>query len=287
LPQVPSTQFMSLHLWNVEEYHQLLKARLVGTSSPCELIAGQVVSQSALPSMHHVRWVRQLKAMLQYRLGTRALVRSQKPVILGRQSEPCPDLVVVKGDAARYRYHNPTPVEIVLMIEVSDGKLVWDCGLKAIEYAQGGIQDYWVFDLSREQIHIFRDPLHGRYRTRFVINTSEKITLKAFPEIGLRFSPPKTLYFLTRQLAGRHRHASQSWTLLPEKTSTQKAQALGWPHESVPRQPIEITTLEWAKRLSHPSEALPVAPRASTSATQGQAIAPAQVLSSNSGKGGK
>jgi Uma2 family endonuclease len=259
LPQVPSTQSMQPYSWKVEEYHQLVKARLVGTSTPCELIAGQVVPKSVIPSMEHIRWVRQLKAMLQYRLGSRALVRSQKPVILGQYSEPCPDVAVVIGDAARYRYHNPTPVEIALLIEVSDGELIWDCGFKAMEYAQGGVQDYWVCDLSREQIHIFRDPLHGLYRTRFVIDTAEKLTLKAFPEISLRLSPPKTLYFLTRQLSGRYCQASQSWTLLPELAKKAKDQELQSEPANV-RRP-DLDQLEWVKRVPEPPESLPLFPR--------------------------
>lgn len=205
--KVASTQKPQIHTWTVEEYRQLVKARLVGTNQPSELIAGQIIRQEPpLQSVDHGSTIKLIKAVLQRRIGERAALRSQQPITLGRYSEPKPDLVVVTGDAAKYRYHNPTPAEIALVLEVNDGVLAIDCGLKAIEYAQAGIQDYWVLDMKRWQLHVFRDIDKGRYQSRLVFNQDQSISPLAFPDIDVELRDPNALFFITRNLGGHQKH---------------------------------------------------------------------------------
>jgi Uma2 family endonuclease len=214
---VASTRESQIHSWTVEEYHQLIKARLLGVNEPTELIAGQVIRQNPLPTAGHSSGIKLLQAMLQRRLGDRALVRSQRPVILGKYSEPKPDLAIVTGDASKYRYHNPTPVDIALILEVNDGDLAIDCEVKASEYAQAGLQDYWVLDLKRWQLNVFRDIAVGQYQTRWVLNQGDQVSPLAFSDVRLGLRDPATLYFLTRRLQGRNRHP---WSVTPLRVMT-------------------------------------------------------------------
>jgi Uma2 family endonuclease len=207
-----STHAPHRHFWTVEEYHQLIKTRVVGVNQPTELLAGQIIRRSLLQNKDHVASIQCLHRMLQWRLGDRArtdpsvVALSQQPVILGRYSELVPDIAVVVGEASRYANHHPNPVEIQLILEVTEGPLLMDGWLKAIEYAEAGIQDYWVLDLNRVQLHVFRELGYGHYRQRLVLNQGDTITPLAFPDLQFRLREPLPLYYLTRKFKGHSHH---------------------------------------------------------------------------------
>ena len=54
------------------------------------------------------------------RLGERVLVGVQDPVTLGEQSEPQPDIAILRPRADDYRSAHPCPEDAFLVIEVSD-----------------------------------------------------------------------------------------------------------------------------------------------------------------------
>ena len=231
-PVVASTQVPLSHLWTVEEYHQLVKAQLVGVNEPAELIAGQIIRFAPAYQVCHARNLRRLGAMLQRCVGARAQVRSHLPITLDLHSEPRPDLAVVQGDAARFRYHNPGPEEIALLLEVAAAQLSFAGGLKAKAYAQAGIQDYWILDAYRTQLHIFRDPAPSGYQQRRVLQAGDAISPLAFQDTVASLQSAVPVYFLTRRLRGRQ---SQVGNRLP-LTITRH------PHRTVPERSSPVET---------------------------------------------
>ncbi|MEM9161812.1 MAG: Uma2 family endonuclease [Cyanobacteria bacterium P01_F01_bin.4] len=193
-----SCQSNAPYLWSVTEYHQLIKNRLIGVQGPTELISGRILYPSWPQQSIHQAVVQQFRLSLKAKLGNRVLVRSQQPVLLGTDSEPKPDIAVVLGGGARYEHHMPTPVEIALIIEVTDGDLVVDSYLKAIEYAEAGIPDYWVFDISRQQLYVFRDICNGAYRETSALGVGKRISPLWFPELSLTICRPMQRHLLTR-----------------------------------------------------------------------------------------
>jgi Uma2 family endonuclease len=61
---------------------------------------------------------------------------------------------------------NAHPSAAVLVMEVADSTLAFDCGPKAALYAQAGIPDYWVLNLPVRVLLVHRDPdpMTGTYR---------------------------------------------------------------------------------------------------------------------------
>lgn len=57
-----------------------------------------------------------------------------------------------------------------------------DLDLKAFIYATAGIREYWVVDLSANQMIVFRDPQNSQYTTKQTIRQGV-IRPLAFPEI--------------------------------------------------------------------------------------------------------
>ena len=91
-------------------------------------------------------------------MGEQILVRLQDPIQLDTYSEPEPDIAVVHPQSNFYADHHPTPEEIYLIIEIADTTINRDLGIKANLYAAAGIADYWVFNVTTQQLHVFRDP---------------------------------------------------------------------------------------------------------------------------------
>lgn len=84
-------------------------------------------------------------------------VRTENPLILGRSTDPVPDLAVVTGSVRDYAQSHPTTA--VLIVEISDTSLDYDLGDKASLYASVAIADYWVVDLVNRQLVVMRDPV--------------------------------------------------------------------------------------------------------------------------------
>ena len=92
------------------------------------------------------------------------------PITISSQdSEPEPDLVIVLGPDTRYDDNQPTPRDILLIVEVSDSSLEEDRGEKLQSYAAARIPFYWVVNLRANVIEVYTLPRGGRnptYRSR-------------------------------------------------------------------------------------------------------------------------
>lgn len=157
-----------LRLWTVAEYHRMVETGVLASDEPVELVAGQILRMSPQKTPHATA-VTLTRLLLEKLLGEQVLVRTQLPVTLSDRSEPEPDVAVVIADPLRYLDHHPLPAEIYLIIEIADTTLNKDCVLKAKDYAQFGIQDYWVLDLNQRQLHVFRDPTSASYQKQTVL----------------------------------------------------------------------------------------------------------------------
>jgi Uma2 family endonuclease len=99
-------------------------------------------------------------------------------------SAPEPDIAwVVHRDYSRGR---PTPPDVLLIIEVAESSLKYDCGEKAELYAEAGIADYWVVNLPERSIEVRRDPAAGRYRSLQTCQGEQEIRPLALPDVVLR-----------------------------------------------------------------------------------------------------
>jgi Uma2 family endonuclease len=170
---------------SVQDYHRMAEVGVLDES--VELLAGQIFYKM-LKGTAHSASVKRLEKLLERQLGETVLVRLQDPVRLDDFSEPEPDLALVCFDSEFYDDHHPTPAEIFLIIEVADKTLSRDLGMKATLYAQAGITDYWVLDVSNRQLHIFRDPQADSYQSQLILREQGCISLLAFPECVINAS---------------------------------------------------------------------------------------------------
>ncbi len=140
-----------------EEYHRAAEAGLFGSDERLELLHGEVFIKMSPQLRPHASAILACGQALTDAFGEGFHVQQQLPIRIQNESEPEPDIAVVTGSWRDYADH-PTPVDIRLIVEVSDSTLNADRGRKAALYAEAGIADYWVLNLISRRVESHREP---------------------------------------------------------------------------------------------------------------------------------
>lgn len=141
--------------FSVEQYHRMIESGALGENDRVELLDGWVVEKMAKGPEHEYA-TGEAQALLQKGLPADWHIRNQAPVTLA-ESEPEPDLSIVRGGRADYKDHHPGPEDITLVVEVADTTLATDRS-KAKIYARAGIPEYWIVNLSERTLEVHTDP---------------------------------------------------------------------------------------------------------------------------------
>jgi Uma2 family endonuclease len=166
----------------LEQYHRMVDA---GIWDDChvELLNGVVVEMSP-EGMPHASRSTTTSEYLRDVLGRQVQIRDGHPITLPSGSEPEPDIAIVQRVEDNYLSHHPYPENIFWIIEYSNSSLDKDLGVKAALYASEGIPEYWVINLKKNILIVFRDPVDGKYQSRqeFITGSINPLT---FPEVAI------------------------------------------------------------------------------------------------------
>jgi len=141
----------------IEQYHAIIQAGILTDDDSVELLEGWLVFKMPKNPPHRVT-TRLVRTALENILPSGWYVDSQEPITLSN-SEPEPDIVVVRGDTRQYLDRHPGAEDIALIIEVSDTTLQRDRNVKKRIYARAGISVYWIVNLVEEQVEVYSQPL--------------------------------------------------------------------------------------------------------------------------------
>jgi Uma2 family endonuclease len=154
--------WITRHRITVDEYHRMYEVGILPPDARVELIEGEIIDM-APTGMDHGSIVLQLNHRLVSAAGDFALVLPQSAVRLSDISEPQPDFTLLRPPIRAYRKKVPTAGDALLVIEVSDSNLRYDLKVKKPLYAKYGIPEYWLIDVSAQQLRFFRTPKMGQY----------------------------------------------------------------------------------------------------------------------------
>ena len=146
----------SLRRFSVEEYHQMIQAGILDENDNAELIEGYVVNKMSRNPPHDSA-IRILSKHLERMLPPGWDYRGQSAITLS-DSEPEPDLAVVRGDERTYGTRHPGAADTGFVVEVSDSTLAWDRSEKARIYARAGIETYWIVNLVDRRLEVHTGP---------------------------------------------------------------------------------------------------------------------------------
>ncbi|MDF0555148.1 Uma2 family endonuclease [Kamptonema sp. UHCC 0994] len=173
-----------LRLWTVDEYHQMIETGILDEDDRVELLEGQIIEMSPqLPP--HAATTQCSANYLSNLLTDLAYIRIQSPITLRPNSEPEPDIAVVRIVANQYFDHHPTPDEIFLVVEVANTSLAKDRRQKVRTYANANIFEYWILDVNERQVYVFREPGNDTYQQEIILNEEAIFSMVAFPEIAV------------------------------------------------------------------------------------------------------
>jgi Uma2 family endonuclease len=174
-------------LFTRAEYYRMAEVGILGEDDRVELIRGEIVQMSPI-GRRHSAFVGNLTQLLAVRLAGRAFVWVQNPIVLTEDTEPQPDLAVLRRRPVPYKEREACAEDALLLIEVADSSLAYDRSIKLQLYAEAGIPEYWVVDCTAEAVEVHRNPGPDGYRDVTRLAGAAPLTLHAFPDVELTTS---------------------------------------------------------------------------------------------------
>lgn len=174
----------TLAKWSVEDYHRMIEVGILAERQ-VELISGEIVEVAPEGPLH--RFINVTAAdYLRQLLQGRARVYEAHPVTLS-DSEPEPDIAIVRLPDRRYLSRHPYPDDIYWLIEIADSTLARDLDKKKKAYACAKIQEYWVVDVQAIKLKVFRHPESEDYQSEEEYIEGFIFPI-AFPEVQVAIS---------------------------------------------------------------------------------------------------
>lgn len=169
-------------LFTVEEYHRMADAGILGEDERVELIEGEIVQMAPI-GPRHIGCVINATRLFITRLGDRAVVSPQNPVVIPPRSEPEPDLLLLRPRTVSYSRELPTSQDVLLAVEVADTTVRFDRLVKARLYARAGIAEFWLCLAADGAVEVYRRPSNDGYAGMTLHGPGELISPLAFPDV--------------------------------------------------------------------------------------------------------
>ena len=204
---------LTTYKWSVAEWHKLVNSGVLADKK-VELLEGEIVQMSP-EGIPHRNTNHKVVKYLRKVLDGLAEVYESHPITLDN-SEPEPDIAIVRLPESIYDNHHPYPQDIYWLIEISNQTLTKDLEQKRCDpadvssaheaelrqsfyddlslwlceraprrtttYARNSIAEYWVIDLKNNKLIVHTQPQNNSY-DRVVEYKSGVVSPLAFPNI--------------------------------------------------------------------------------------------------------
>jgi hypothetical protein len=173
-----SGKLLPVYRFTVKQYHRMIEEGILTDNDRVELLQGWIVPKMA-QSHPHAGTVTRITRRLTPVLPRRWLLRVQSAITLP-ESEPEPDLAIVRGPEEVYFRRHPRPLDIGLSIEVAGSSLLDDRRRKGEIYALARIPHYWVVNLVDRVVEVYSRPRAGKiagYRSQRSYGIKESVPL--------------------------------------------------------------------------------------------------------------
>src|SRR5437762_6414157 len=141
---------------SLEEYHRLDEYNENGRRT--ELIRGIIIEKMSKSPLHS-SLAKRLYDLIVALLPRGYVVRREDPLTLA-DSEPEPDVSVVRGSESDFLHEHPHTAELVIEVAVSSAALDRE---NATLYAEVGVKEYWIVLAQQKQLVVYTSPQSGRY----------------------------------------------------------------------------------------------------------------------------
>jgi Uma2 family endonuclease len=111
-------------------------------------------------------------------------VWKEEPLTLA-DSEPEPDISVVRGTEGDFLATHPTTAELVIEVAVSSAALDRE---NASLYAEAGVKEYWIVLGSDQRVEVYRRPEAGRYQDTQSFGPTDMLVCGSVPAVRIRIA---------------------------------------------------------------------------------------------------
>jgi Uma2 family endonuclease len=169
--------------FTVDEYHRMAEVGIFLPDERVELIEGEIVQMAPI-GPRHAGCVINATRLFITRLGDRAVVSPQNPVVIQPRSEPQPDLLLLRPRPVSYSRAHPVPDDVLLAVEVADTTVRFDRLVKARLYARAGIAEFWLFLTADGTVEVYRQAGAEAYASVTTHGSGQVVSPLAFPDVG-------------------------------------------------------------------------------------------------------
>ena len=168
-------------LITVEEYHKMAEVGILSDDDHVELLNGEIIQMSPIKSKH-AGHVNRIDAFLKQQLGKQAIIAIQNPVQLSEFSEPEPDIAILNYQSDYYITQHPQVVDVIILIQVSLSTEDLDRQVKLPLYAEAGIREYWIVNLNKKHLEVYREPNAAKkdYLDKKIYSKKDEVVLSQF-----------------------------------------------------------------------------------------------------------
>lgn len=170
------------HKFTGDEYAQMIATGILAEDDRVELIRGEIITMSPIGPIH-VNVVGLLTSIIARQTTDAVLVHSQSPIWLPDDSQPQPDLAIIRAGYDTRRL--PTPADVLLVIEVADTSLAYARQVKVPLYAAAGIPEAWIVNLTARRVERYSEPRADGYMAMLPVGTGGTISSTIVPDITL------------------------------------------------------------------------------------------------------
>lgn len=156
-------------------YHDLVKAGSI--DHDLEFLEGVLIEKMPKSPLHEYLTKKIFKLLTQ-KIPPGYEINKEAPITIGN-SEPEPDISVVKGQAADFRDSHPTTAELIIEVAISSEDLDLE---KANIYARAGIPLYIIIHGETKKASIFTNPSASGYADKKESSTGVDL---GFPGLAL------------------------------------------------------------------------------------------------------
>ena len=179
----PAEAIIPRRLWTRAEYRRLITDGFL-QDGKVELVNGEIWDKVA-QGRRHIVVVTRIFKVLGLIFGFDRL-QSQSSLPVSEYGDPEPDLALLTRDVDQYLDEDPTPADMLLVVEAADTTLRADLTAKARQYGSAGIPEYWVVDISNRLLHVFRSPVADGYASEAILAPEDEVRPLAAPDAAVR-----------------------------------------------------------------------------------------------------
>jgi Uma2 family endonuclease len=169
-------------LFTVDEFYRIWESGVFPENGRYELVRGEII-EMRLPQSPHSSRVKRLIRVFTSKLGESVIVSVQDSVILDEYSEVLPDVALLKPRDDFYEAAQPSPQDVLVMVEVSHKSSRYDTKVKGPLYAEAGIPEYWQLDVLKECLIVRTEPTAGEYRSIRTFGRGETVSPIHLPNL--------------------------------------------------------------------------------------------------------